>query len=99
MLLLNIVSSISINTIIQLILVLIQSVTESYYIWALLTLKKMFGEENLLVYPKVVVTDKKRALILASQIIFSQINLMLYSWQIRKNVLKTYKNYLETKEI
>lgn len=60
------VGSTGMETTIQLALVFINSETESNYVWALLALREMFGEEYPSVYPRVVVTDRERALILAS---------------------------------
>lgn len=40
-----------------------QSETESDYVLALLALRKIFGEKNLSVYPRVIIIDRKKALI------------------------------------
>ena len=86
------------NTTIQLALVFMKSETESDYIWALLALREMLGEEDLSVYPRVMVTDRERALISASQNVFPQISLILCRWHIGNNVLKACKKHFETEE-
>ena len=96
--LLNIVGSTGKNTTIQLALVFMNSETESDYVWALLALREMSGEDNSSVYPRVVVTDRERALISASQNVFPQISLILCRWHIGKNVLKACKKHFETEE-
>ena len=70
-------------------IVFTESETESDYVWALLALREMVGEEIASVNPRVVVTDRERALISASQNVFPQIiNPILCRWHIGKNVLK-----------
>ena len=96
--LLNIGGSTGMNTTIQLALVFMKSETESDYVWALLALREIFGEEDPSVYPRVIVTDKERALISASHNVFPQISLILCRWHIGKNVLKACKKHFETEE-
>lgn len=65
------------------------------YVWPLLALRGMLEEENLSVYLRIVVIDRQRALISASQNVFPQINLILCRWHIGKNFPKACKKYFE----
>lgn len=92
---LNIVGCTSMNTIIQLALVFLYSKTKNNYIWALIGLQEILGED---VFPIVMVTNQEQALILAVQIVFSIISIIFCKWHIRKNVIKTYKRHFDIKE-
>lgn len=93
--LLNIVGCTGMNTTIQLALVFLCSETEDGYIWALRGLREML-EEGL--FPAVMVTDRERALILAAQVVFPIISVILCRWHVGKNVIKACKRHFETEE-
>ena len=93
--LLNIVGCTSMNTTIQLVLVFLCSKTKDDYICALTGLREMLEEGP---FPAVMVRDRKRALILATQIIFPIISVILCRWHMRENVIKAYKRLFETEE-
>lgn len=59
----------------------------------LIDLKKMLREDNLSIYLRVMVIDREKALIFASQNIFPQVGHILYHWHIGKNVFKTCTKY------
>ncbi len=66
MLLFNIIGLISINITIYFTLVFMKSEMKSDYIWVLLVLREILKKENLLVYLRVMVSNREKALILAS---------------------------------
>lgn len=72
--LLNIVGCTSMNTTIQLALVFLYSETENDYIWVLIGLREMLEKGP---FPAVIATDQERALILATQVMFPIIRVIL----------------------
>lgn len=76
---LNIIGCTGMNTTIKLALVFLCSETEDDYIWTLRGLRKMLGEGP---FPAVMVTDREKALILAAQVVFPIISIILCRWHV-----------------
>lgn len=93
--LLNIIGCTGMNTTIKLALVFLCSETEDDYTWTLRGLRKMLGEGP---FPAVMVTDREQVLILAAQVVFPIISIILCRWHVGKNVIKACKRHFETEE-